>query len=289
MHLSTTINFFILTNDGNIDTYKEHIRRYHSLGYTRLDAIFAGADGKDSPIMADDYLYFAQEMRKEADRLGIRFAQGHLPYYENFVKNEPDPRRDESVRRTIECFGIMGVEWAVSHPGAVMRVSDAVAKSKEACIRYFTPLIESSLKHGVGFCIENLFDYGGGRRYCAIAEELIDLVDSFGDKNVGVCWDFGHGNLVYDDMTEPLKMIGNRLKMTHVHDNNGHGDQHLAPFFGNINWHEMVHVLREIGYDKCFSFEVVNKSFKHAIELGMSEWAHVRAVGERLLQMEGSH
>ena len=285
MTLSTTINFFILSQDGGIQTNLNHIRRYHDLGYTHLDAILIGADSPTSPIMSDgeEWRSFAHTVREEADKLGISFIQAHLPYYNNFCTEPILPRREEAITRVLEVCGILGVKWAVNHPGTVQKTTDYAAKSKKACIEYFSPQIETAKKHGVGFAIENLFDSGGNRSYCGTVEELIDLVDSFKDDSVGICWDFGHGNLMYPDQTEPLKQIGSRLKMTHVHDNNGQSDQHLPPFSGNIDWPAVVRALREIGYTGAFSFEVVNRTFKHSEALGMSEWAHVKKIGEFLL------
>lgn len=277
MELSTTINFFLWPYDGTTAQYRQHLQRYHSLGYTALDAIFAGAEAKTSPLMSDNWQHFIHDICDEAAKLGIKFAQGHLPYYADF--SQVNDAKEEAIRRAIVAFADMGVPWAATHP------ANMGTGSKEYNLQYFLQHIEAAKKAGVGIAIENIFDSGNRRHYCGVVEELIDLVDAFGDPSaVGICWDFGHGNIMYPkSQAGCLQAIGERLKMVHVHDNNGHTDQHLPPFFGNVNWQEVVLTLRAIGYDGTFSFEVVNHTYKVCEALMMSEWRHVRTIGEYLL------
>ena len=55
-----------------------------------------------------------------------------------------------------------------------------------------------------------------------------------------------------------LKKIGRRLKATHVHDNCGKCDDHIAPFDGNINWERVMRALYEIDYKYSFTYEAHN-------------------------------
>ena len=43
---------------------------------------------------------------------------------------------------------------------------------------------------------------------------------------------------------------------THVHDNY-HGDDHLLPFLGQIDWKTMTTILREAGYSGNITLELV--------------------------------
>jgi sugar phosphate isomerase/epimerase len=87
------------------------------------------------------------------------------------------------------------------------------------------------------------------------AEELCELVDAFGDEDVGVTWDFGHGRMMIANQSTALERIGSRLKATHVQDNKG-TDAHLIPFVGgDINWESIMPTLKKIGYDGTFMLE----------------------------------
>lgn len=76
-------------------------------------------------------------------------------------------------------------------------------------------------------------------------EELADLVDTLHKTydNVGICWDFGHANLVYSNQVPCLNYLGSRIKVTHVHDNMGLEDEHRAPFLGNVKWDKIMPAL----------------------------------------------
>ena len=55
-------------------------------------------------------------------------------------------------------------------------------------------------------------------------------------------------------------MIGKeRLFATHINDNHKVSDEHVLPFFGDINWLAVMDALSDIGYEEDFSFEVGSK------------------------------
>ena len=107
---------------------------------------------------------------------------------------------------------------------------------------------------------ENDFEYRSApyqRIFCANVHELVELVDSFNDpKHVGVCYDFGHGNLGGPFHRQNLNIIGSRLHAIHVQDNHGMSDEHLLPFHGNINWQEAMEGLADIDYDGDLTYEI---------------------------------
>ena len=140
--------------------------------------------------------------------------------------------------------------------------------------------------------IENMADFPGQgykRSYCAQVEELCELVDTLGNQysNVGVCWDFGHANLVYGDQVPCLRYLSHRLKVTHVHDNRGEFDEHRPPYLGNVNWEAIMPTLKEIGYQGDFSFEVIRMGPHVPEYLRDSLWVHLRKVGEYLISLAG--
>ena len=113
-------------------------------------------------------------------------------------------------------------------------------------------MLEECKKAGVGIAFENMYNFSPDdyrRSYCENPEDLIALVDSYGDGSVGVCWDFGHANFVLADQPRALRKLGSRIKTTHVQDNRGAVDSHLIPFVGgNVKWEKIMPCLAEIGY-----------------------------------------
>src|SRR3989338_8726383 len=48
----------------------------------------------------------------------------------------------------------------------------------------------------------------------------------------------------------------NKLEHIHIHDNHGHGDEHLPLGKGRINFEHIVKWLKQVNYDKTITFEV---------------------------------
>jgi sugar phosphate isomerase/epimerase len=123
---------------------------------------------------------------------------------------------------------------------------------------WFSRWGELARKHNVGIAVENMIASKKAGRFALSSEDLVELIDTLKDENIGICWDFGHANLRDIDQVAALRNIGKRLKATHVDDNFGETDQHLAPYFGTIKWEPIMHALAEIGYEGDFTFEIHN-------------------------------
>lgn len=290
MRLSTTINFFIYEDEGNYQSYFKDLKRYADLGFHCLDAIFCSADAPFSPLRKDNWMEWAQAIRSEADRLGITFVQTHVPFY-NFCDPVTgiNPDTEDIIRKSIVCTKILGAYWTVAHPGTDYG-SALMEDSRKKNLEYFSGHLAFAKEHGVGICIENMADFPGRgfvRHYCGVMEELADLTETLKQTydNVGICWDFGHANLMYKDQVPCLNYLGDRIKVTHVHDNYGIEDEHRAPFRGNINWAAIMQTLKTSGYQGDFSFEVKRMGNHVPDEVQNSLWRHLNVVGNYLLSL----
>jgi len=78
---------------------------------------------------------------------------------------------------------------------------------------------------GVHIAVENLYQY----------DELGFIFSHIHSPNLGMCYDTGHENFLTPNADFIFK-FGNRLKSSHIHDNDGITDQHKTPFTGNIDW-----------------------------------------------------
>ncbi|HHV60077.1 MAG TPA: hypothetical protein GXX49_07275 [Clostridiaceae bacterium] len=66
----------------------------------------------------------------------------------------------------------------------------------------------------------------------------------------------GHAQVNKINQPEAPRYIGKRLKATHVHVNYGETDEHLLPFYGSIDWREVMNALKDIDYEEDFAYEV---------------------------------
>ena len=80
---------------------------------------------------------------------------------------------------------------------------------------------------------------------------------------MGFCFDTGHANLVGINLERFIKTLDYRLKVLHIHDNDGVGDLHQIPFtftrtrenISSTDWDGFLRGLQVIKFDKVLSFE----------------------------------
>lgn len=267
MRLSTMTNIFMnrIESEFNID-YLESIRRCKEAGFKVLDLFLINLGDSKSRLNKDDWQQYAYKIKNEATKLGIEISQSHIPFKSgraHIWKNEEEKVYfDKITKRAIEITSLVGGKNTVVHP-----VTEYIKTEhdSEASIKLnhevFKDTIEYAFSNNVNISFENMPEFGSKRRFAYSYNELIELVDSFNDKRIGICWDLGHGNMSCDNQTIALKAIGKRLKMTHVHDNHGkRDDEHLLPYLGTINWEIIMKTLKEIRYNGDFTLEVVTNN-----------------------------
>jgi sugar phosphate isomerase/epimerase len=74
-------------------------------------------------------------------------------------------------------------------------------------------------------------------------DRLVEMIRGAHFDDVGVCFDFGHANLM-GSVSEGFEILRNYVRSTHVHDNKKDKDSHLWPGQGTINWKEAMELLR---------------------------------------------
>jgi sugar phosphate isomerase/epimerase len=260
------------------------------IGYQVMDINFCDAVKEHCEVFSDNWRDEVEKIAEEAEILGIEFSQCHLPFY-NVIDSKFENRElyEKMISRCIEASGRLGVKWAILHAGTAIWDNRSIKVAKEKNIEYFKPQLETAAKHNLGIAIENMADFLveglPRRRYTANVEELCDLVDSLESDNVGICWDFGHANLIGCDQVKSLKYVGNRLKATHVADNLGIYDDHIAPFHGNIDWISIMKVLKEINYTGDFTYEIHNATMRMPDALRQAALEYTFEIGKYLLSI----
>lgn len=271
MRLSAQTSFYNSSKKaGKYIPMIEVVRRSYAAGFRVFEASFCKALSFQNDIVEDNWEQLMFELKNESEKLGVEFSQSHPVFFTDSFNEKSEEFKElyhKMLERSIIASSILGVKWAVLHPVeerevTVFDTEYNIKKNKE----FYGPIIELAKKLNVGIIFENLFERDKlKRRFSSHAGELAALIDSFNDSDIGACWDFGHGNLLYEDQRIALRTLGKRIKGTHVHDNKGKEDEHMFPFHGNIDWHSIMPTLTEIGYEGDFNLEV-HKEFDNMPE-----------------------
>lgn len=260
LNISTSLN--VLYSDDFSVSAVQQLKRVHSCGFRNIDMNFCDwCLNEASPFRGGKWQSWVSELGEYAGANGIMFNQAHAPMISNVLSE--NGLMDELSIRSIRGAGMLGVRWIVFHAGHFPGKYDRthIEALKKANIKWFDKIINEAVKNNVGIAIENMFSpwdhelKGKKRMYCDLLEHLLELVDEFASPYVGVCWDTGHANVQGYDQAECLYIIGKRLKALHIADNDGHSDQHYAPYYGIIPWDRFIRTLYEIGYEGEFTFE----------------------------------
>lgn len=188
----------------------------------------------------------------------VDVIQHHIPFNRYAKKDYSEYSKD--ILSAMERGHAVGSKIAVIH-GDEFDFA-CMEYSKEAVLefnyRLFYPLVEYASKNGMQVAFETVFEDMNVPRFCSDVNDLCALVDRYGTKTVGICWDTGHAKVSYKDkQPDALKIAKDRVICTHVHDNVYSKDLHMFPFLGDTNWNELMAAFKEIGYKGDFTLELV--------------------------------
>ena len=125
--------------------------------------------------------------------------------------------------------------------------NNAARAEFEAVCRSLDELMPELEKRNRKIAIENL---------CRDDWSMIDAyLERYPAERLGICYDCGHAN-IYRDRMDQMDKRKSRLEATHLHDNNGTGDQHKPVFTGTIDFGRLAKVIATSAYKRPLSFEL---------------------------------
>ena len=220
---------------------------FKKAGFEAMDLNFCATiyegEIKHEPILdGDNYLDNVMEVKRACDENGLAVSISHVPFYDYAMEDkERLAYCNMMMERSIRASAHAGVKYAVIHPYR--------DEAKHICIQgtvdILRPFVELGRELGVTLCVENM--------YTVTAEATRMIADKL---DCGICWDVGHANFGGHDQYAGIMTCGERLKVLHLHDNNGKADLHIPAFQGNINWHEVMRALRDVNFEGELNFEV---------------------------------
>ena len=169
------------------------------------------------------------------------------------IASPDEEARALAVRETqaaLELARRVPLSVLVVHPGLQdSLLSPGVQNSREAAVRSVEEIVALASPLGVRVALEVI------PNAMATADALVELLDDLDMPELGVCLDFGHAHM-QGDVVDAIESLSGVLAATHVHDNHGDRDEHLAPFDGTIDWAGALTALQKIGYEGTLMLEL---------------------------------
>ncbi len=191
---------------------------------------------------------------------GIKFHSMHSPMHGEGdwrsdatrlnIADVDKRRRIESmdeIKRAIEVAEIAPFRFLVQHVGSGGEAFDPhkfdnAMSSLEHLRAFAKPL-------GVTLLVENI------PNELATPEKLMELLKTAHFDDVGVCFDFGHAHIM-STVAQAFGIVKDRVRSTHVHDNQHDRDSHLWPGDGSIDWKEAMELLRSAPHVPALLLEI---------------------------------
>lgn len=149
----------------------------------------------------------------------------------------------DDLKRCVDWLEAAGGSCLVVHPGGLSAPEDRDAR-QAALSGALGELADHADGTGVTLCVENMPPgvYPGSRM-----GDLAALVAAIDRPGVALALDTGHAHITGGAASETLD-AGDRLRTTHVHDNDGRQDVHLPPGGGSVDWGAWLRALDAIDY-----------------------------------------
>ncbi len=157
----------------------------------------------------------------------------------NAVVNISDPTKArrmamvDEVKRAIEISEIVPFRYLVQHIGVQGEEYDE--RKLESAFSSLEEIKVFAGQRGVEVLLENTPN-------AMSTGERLNYFLSQTHLNLNYCFDVGHAHMAGDIGAE-FEAMKNRIRSTHLHDNNGKEDLHLFPGKGTIKWKEAMRLL----------------------------------------------
>ena len=239
---------------------KEAIRILSNAGFDGFDLTISYGSEAEKSLSNNDYMKYAEDIRKYAKELGIECVQAHAP----------QPSREsgeyyEKIVRAIEIAAHVGAAVIVVHP--IKDEGDGFQWQKESLykrnMRFYKSLIPYAEKYNIKIAIENIYSYDKLRKVivssvCSHADEFVKYIDTLNSEYIVACVDTGHAALVSDSASNLLHTLGKRVQALHIQDVDCIGDNHTLPYTRILDWDDICKTIAEIEYEGAFNFEAGN-------------------------------
>lgn len=211
---------------------------------------------------------FFSPHKEAAKSASISFSQMHMPYpiHVPYADGRINTYLAEIVApKSLAVCAFFECPYIVVHGFKLARELGSEWAEWEMTERFLQSLAPVAASSGITLCVENLYSWIDGP--CTNAHLAADRIDRFNDRFgtevLGFCFDTGHANMLGLDFEDFLTTLGKRVKVLHVHDNDGIYDLHQIPFTFTrtrenkslTDWEGFINGLRNADYSNVISFE----------------------------------
>jgi sugar phosphate isomerase/epimerase len=177
----------------------------------------------------------------------------------------------DEIKRAIEIAEQIPFRYAIQHLGVAGEEYDD--RSVDAAFTALDEICSFARQRGVEVLLENIPN-------SLATSERLNLFNEQTHLKLNYCFDIGHAHMT-EGIDAAFSNMRDRIRSTHIHDNNGVEDSHLFPLMsgGSIDWAQAMHLLRSRADQYPLLLELKEVP-------GKNQLAMVREVYEKLENLE---
>lgn len=209
-------------------------------GYLASADLYEGNRGGFFDKSVQELERFFAPHKAGAASAGICINQMHMPY-PNYVprggRELNDYLREVVAPKSLAVCAFFDCPYIVVHGFKLAKYLGSEEEEWRATEDFLEFLAPRAREMGITMCVENLYDSVGSHIVegpCCDAGKAAERIDRMNDRHhgevLGFCLDTGHANLVGIDFERFIGKLDYRLKVLHIHDNDGIADLHQIPF-----------------------------------------------------------
>jgi sugar phosphate isomerase/epimerase len=199
-----------------------------------------------------------QEAAARIDALGLEAYSFHAPFADDIDISSLEPTRREhalaEILRAVEAAASLGVHYFVIHPGPengdIPSREERLLRIENVC-SVLERVAARCGEVGIQCVLENKLPH----LMFGQSADLLWILTCLKGNRIGACLDTGHAHLAGELYPLVYKMAP-YLRLLHVHDNKGHGDDHLPPGDGRIDWTALLKELAAVNFTGAFILEL---------------------------------
>ena len=92
------------------------------------------------------------------------------------------------------------------------------------------------------------------------AQELLSVIDSYGNPDIGIIYDVTNGHFIGKEPREELRLVKDFVELIHFSDTNRTVYKHDPVGMGDVPFAAIAPVLAEIGYKELPVLEVISRN-----------------------------
>jgi sugar phosphate isomerase/epimerase len=143
----------------------------------------------------------------------------------------------DEIKRALEIAEVIPFRYLIQHIG--VGGEEFSEHAQEAAFNSLEEIGIFARQRGVQVLLENI------PNALATPERLNSFLE-LTHLDLGYCFDIGHAHIHPDGFEAGFAVMKNRIRSTHLHDNDGEQDSHLFPFSdkgGTIDWRRAMRLL----------------------------------------------